>query len=1034
MNCLFIGLGGSGTTTLALLNKMLDEHYIFLQASNNQQETFDSLLKDEYLYVDTDFTVKNRFKLENDDFCNMGVWSPNTILTEIKRDSFENVARKKRVLEWADSAEIAINGAKSLEAGADGLRMLSRMNLFQEINGNHEGSLYKKLKYKIQVLQDRQNRFNEVNNAHLKIRIYIIGGSCGGTGSGIYLDLLYLIHSLYKTEANLIGMDQPDVRPIIIMPHGYIANVDEGPKKSNYKLNAYAFFQELNAVVKNFYSGNFETSAFNDYSVIPTGIVNDASNKFNPFRFACLYDTISQSPTASFDESSKQLANFIFQLEVTSSDMDENFSNSFDSSITNDYIPIARASVNNEYIDAFLVPGYFSIVKSDEFLKSYVRKRLTHEVFKYGILGSQIQSLTAEERQYVVNTYEEFLTKRINDFKERLTPDLVALCGRSKHDILPFSQDLENLANGNNLKSEYKPINKAIHDFFGELTNETYKFIFDFFQDFNLRFAFEAFIILDNHYTKFVPNANSNKKDFIEKNFKKSIFFTENDSISFRNQIIDNYFEFYFTTNLYNLLTKGNEGVLDNCSAFLTKLIGKIQYKDNWEVEFKLQVQVAKKDLSKIYIPELKEIVNDKSEIVKNNSFEKQYCKILLRQSKSSEPLINERINASTGEDSNALVTSSYSIRKIKEEIFKNIELLKNYFEPDGERVKLDTFAGIIFGHLNSWVINQVENNPHISSITSKSISQLLKKENTDGLTNAEYTSIVNRFRNKKDVQFQKRNNVTDNPAFTVIFGNFEDNESLQHDLGAEETVLNRMNLKVFKNAVGNDRIVKLRLEYRYNLNDYVFYEQDYVIFFEQNFQSLGSNYVHQPFIHKKFIGENYDGKVWNIFLKHLNAIDLKVEESGHFSDSDILRFTLFFLYVFGQQLKIQNAITEDIANGFSFDASSQMIKISTCEYDEWEKTYSLNKSIQPIFIDITKTIDPNGIAMVNKTLVSWINLIIAKKSEIADEFTILNDARKLSVSNQIPVNSDFLQIFADPSSKTIKRDILQFYKAKFKL
>jgi len=290
--------------------------------------------------------------------------------------------------------------------------------------------------------------------------------------------------------------------------------------------------------------------------------------------------------------------------------MDENFSNSFDSSITNDYIPIARASVNNEYIDAFLVPGYFSIVKSDEFLKSYVRKRLTHEVFKYGILGSQIQSLTAEERQYVVNTYEEFLTKRINDFKERLTPDLVALCGRSKHDILPFSQDLENLANGNNLKSEYKPINKAIHDFFGELTNETYKFIFDFFQDFNLRFAFEAFIILDNHYTKFVPNANSNKKDFIEKNFKKSIFFTENDSISFRNQIIDNYFEFYFTTNLYNLLTKGNEGVLDNCSAFLTKLIGKIQYKDNWEVEFKLQVQVAKKDLSKIYIPELKDDIS----------------------------------------------------------------------------------------------------------------------------------------------------------------------------------------------------------------------------------------------------------------------------------------------------------------------------------------------------------------------------------------------------------------------------------------
>jgi len=1037
MNCLFIGLGGSGTTSLALLNRMLDEHYAFIKTSENHRDIFDGLLKDEYLYIDTDFSTKNKFKdiITDADFCNIGVHAPNTVLAEVKRDSFSHTEYKQRVLDWVDEAQLSVSGQKSLEAGADGLRMLSRMNLFQECISNEPESLYNKLKHKIQVLQDRQKQFNRVNSANIKIRIYIIGGSCGGTGSGIYLDMLYLIHSLYKTEANLIGMDQPDVRPVIIMPHGYIQDLKEGDKKKNYKLNAYAFFQEINAAVKNFYLETSKSSAFNNFSVIPTGIVNDENNKFNPFRFACFYDSISQSPDASFDESSKQLANFIFQLEVTSADLDESFANSFDSSLTNDYIPIAKGSKNAEFINAFLVPGYFSIVKSDELLKAYVKKRLKHEVFQYGILGSETLSLSTEERQYVVNTYEDFITRKVDDFKINFTQLLQGFCGKTMQELLLFSEDIENLSKGISNKIELKAANEALKRFTEGLTADTYAFTPRFFNEFNLRFAFEAFSILDSHYSKQIPTETSNRRTSVEKSMKKEVLFSAKDSMKYRDLLIENFYEFNLKTVLYKLLAEGNIGIFDKCCNFLAEFINSIQYKDNWEIDFKQQIRIAKKDLSRLYIPDLKKIVNERSEIVKNNFFEIQYNKIMLRsKTNTAIPLINEnKLIDGTGNSENA-IEGSYSVRRIKEQIFSEIQGLNNYFDPTKGNIRYAALLEVIMNSLNKWVIKEAETNYHITSITSKSISQLLKADTVDGLTQAEYNSIVNRFKNTKDVQFQKRNNVTNNEAFTVVFGNFEDNESLQRDLGAEETAQNRMQLKVLKNAVSNDRIVKLRLEYKYNINDYVFYEKEYSPFFAENFKKLGKHYTHQPFLDKRFMGDNYDGNVWKVFENSLNLKDLNVNESNIYDDSTIVYFFLFYLLKLGEQLGRQNIIEPYLMPGYSFDETSKCFKLMSCEWDEWDEKYILKNSVPAVVINVTAQLNPNDTSSYNKTILPWIKLMSSVKSQITDEFIIYNEARKEMEKMGLALNREFLKLFVNTTEKKVAKDIVQFYLAKYKL
>ncbi len=1037
MNCLFIGLGGSGTTSLAILNRMLDEHYAFIKASENHRDIFDGLLKDEYLYIDTDFSSKNKYKeiITDEDFCNIGVHAPNTVLDEVKRDSFPHSEYKQRVLDWVDQAQLSVSGQKSLEAGADGLRMLSRMNLFQECISNEPESLYNKLKHKIQVLQDRQKQFNRVNSANIKIRIYIIGGSCGGTGSGIYLDLLYLIHSLYKTEANLIGMDQPDVRPVIIMPHGYIQDLKDGDKKKNYKLNAYAFFQEINAAVKNFYLDTTRASAFNNFSVIPTGIVNNENNKFNPFRFACFYDSISQSPDASFDESSKQLANFIFQLEVTSADLDESFSNSFDSSLTNDYIPIAKGSKNDEFINAFLVPGYFSIVKSDELLKAYVKKRLKHEVFQYGILGSEDQSLSTEERQYVVNTYEDYITHKIDDFKINFTQLLQGFCGKTKQELLLFSEDMETLSKGISNNPQLKAANDALKRFIEELTVDTYAFTPRFFNAFNLRFAFEAFNILDAHYSKQIPAGTSNRKTNVEKNLKKEVVFSAKDSTKYRDLLIENFYEYHLKNILYKLLTESNTGIFDKCCNFLAEFIKSIQYKDNWEIDFKQQIRIAKKDLSRLYVPDLKKIVNDKSEIVKNNPFETQYNKILLRsKTNTAIPLINERSLIDGTSNTENEIEYSYSVRKIKEQIFSEIKGINNYFDPLKENIKYAAFLEVIMNSLNKWVIKEAETNYHITSITSKSISQLLKTDTIDGLTQAEYNSVVNRFKNTKDVQFQKRNNVTNNEAFTVIFGNFEDNESLQRDLGAEETTQNRMQLKVLKNAVSDDRIVKLRLEYKYNINDYVFYEREYSPFFVENFKKLGKKYTHQPFLDKRFMGDNFDGNVWKVFENSLILKDLNVTESNIYDDSIIVYFFMFYLLKLSEQLGKQDIIKSNLISGYSFDKTKKCFKLMSCEYDEWDEKYILKNSVPAVEINVTAQLNPNDTSSYNKALLPWIKMMSSVKSQISDEYIIYNEARKEMEQMGVALNREFLKLFVNTAEKKVTKDIVQFYLAKYKL
>lgn len=1029
MNSLFIGLGGSGAKAVALLNKMLVEHSNRLRSDQTKVALYGELLNagDEFLYIDTDNSILNEFSdIDPKDFFNLGTNAPYSIIKETKRSEFKDKSSQLRLLEWVDEGRVNVSGTKSLEVGADGLRMLSRVVLFQECIRKREGSLRERLIHKLLQVQENMNVFNNQHaGVNLKPRIYVISGSCGGTGSGILLDILYLIHNAYKTTANLQDKDQPLVRPVIIMPHGYIQELAEVPKKENYRLNAYAFFQELNAVIKNYYDPKIHQSAFNDFSVVP--LENSTGEKFNPFQMAFCYDSASKD-SSNYEGTAQKLANFIYQLEVLSSDLDSNYTSIVDSSLTNDLTAIIKDSLHEKYVDAFIVPGYYSIIKSDVFIKVYCKYRIKHEVLQYGIKGADNLELTEKEKIYVIDSYENYLQNEFIQLKDSLTTRLEGFTGNSQKDILNFSEDLARMLEK---PQDFSPLDdngkNIIELFKDKLANDTYKLIPEYFRNFNLKFAYEAFSILDSHFTSKVPSDNSNRKNEIEKRIKKELIFSEKDAKKYKNQLIDNFFEFYIKRHIIEYLSKGDAGVFDIACRTVKKNFDQAIFVSNWETEFKEVIRNAKNDKSCQFVPNLREFVNENSQIVSQNIGEQAFSKILLRgNSGGDQPLINKLFL----ENGQGLGVDSYSIADIKNQILQKIADFDSYLNPLETRANFSVVQEDIIKHLNRWVNSEIENHSAIKAFTDIPIDSLLTNLTKIGMTAAEYGTLVNNFRNNHTVEFQSRNGVVDKQAFTVIFGNFANNMQLQRDLGAVSSGNNQMRLKVVQENVDNDRIVKLRLEVGYNINDYPFYEKEYKPGYKKYMDKYKENFQHQPFIDRRFVCDDLSGNVWEYFVKHLNR---KYSASKH-SDEDVLNFVPFYLLKTIDQLKKQKKFPESLKTSFAFDKAKKEFIINSIVYNKWNKSYEPCSPVKPLLLKHSQKFNPNDIPGINEVLLPWINLITSLKSYISHEYTIFEESRKYMVSLKLKVNDIMLQEFADPEGQTVIKDILEYYKKKFEL
>jgi hypothetical protein len=223
MGNLFIGLGGAGCEVVSELQNISDN-------STNSNKTANN---DYYLYVDTDLESISAVGERNNTYViDLSSFRPVDYLHSSQRNEIES---------WFD-IENALVPQLALKNGSTA-RQLARMAWYY----NSKTS---------KVISDLLDKFSSDNQLAItnnfnrldSLKIFVVTSTVGGTGSGIVFDLLYSMWRYYTDQKGFNG--NLDVTGLLIMPDAYLDFEKDANVIQKFNLNAFAFLQELNALVK----------------------------------------------------------------------------------------------------------------------------------------------------------------------------------------------------------------------------------------------------------------------------------------------------------------------------------------------------------------------------------------------------------------------------------------------------------------------------------------------------------------------------------------------------------------------------------------------------------------------------------------------------------------------------------------------------------------------------------------------------------------------------------------------------------------
>lgn len=218
-----IGLGGTGSDAVIKLKKE-----VFKQLKPDDTDAVIPKYSDiKYLLIDSD---GNKVNLGNRKLSDIdGTTEFFSIANKSIKATFAatEVMKNRHDLDWLDYEHISIDDAS---AGAGGIRQVGRFLLVDQAE-----KVYAKLKSTIQ---------NALVGSCGKLTVHICAGLSGGTGSGIFLDVCYLVRQVLKE----IGKPESSVCGYFFLPDVNLSvpAISADPLKSGYvAVNGYAALQEL---------------------------------------------------------------------------------------------------------------------------------------------------------------------------------------------------------------------------------------------------------------------------------------------------------------------------------------------------------------------------------------------------------------------------------------------------------------------------------------------------------------------------------------------------------------------------------------------------------------------------------------------------------------------------------------------------------------------------------------------------------------------------------------------------------------------
>ena len=373
---IFIGIGGQGVKTVAQIKaKVYEKRFPEATASKSRLQAMNDSYR--FLFIDTDqrdidnANKDNRESFEHGkvpfispqtDLINLGRANPQAIYYEAKKDP--NTLINKRILE-ACSPELSNKiPDQPLSFGAGAFRIKSRIAFAHSL-----ADFQSKLQAAISSLNDVKT----VGGEDCIIYYWLVSSSLGGTGSGIFNDVLYHINQLHH---QIVGNGDPQLVYTMYMPKVFI---DANSTEEKYSLNAYGVFSELEAFKKMSYEEKQKTVmhrlAFNnDYNLV------DASKRYCPFYYVIPVDIQTDKGTSLGTPATMchNTAEMLYHLHNGQAGA------TFRSDIDN-----YMNDIMEQNHEEFLVPmGYVSLQKPHEQFAKYMRARFRRDVLRSWLLCS----------------------------------------------------------------------------------------------------------------------------------------------------------------------------------------------------------------------------------------------------------------------------------------------------------------------------------------------------------------------------------------------------------------------------------------------------------------------------------------------------------------------------------------------------------------------------------------------------------------------------------------------------------------------
>ncbi|NEQ34921.1 MAG: hypothetical protein F6K40_00790 [Okeania sp. SIO3I5] len=228
-----IGIGGTGRDILMRIRRLIVDSYgdleklpivSFVHIDTDKSASQISGLRTGSTYHGVDLSFKESEKVS----ATMSSRDVDNFTQELERPSTsERTGPYDHIRRWFPPQ--LNRNIKAIEEGAKGIRPIGRLAFFHN---------YRKIQKAIEIAEQK-TRGNEgiLLKAGLRVdagvNIFIVGSLCGGTGSGMFLDVAYsLRHTYGKQNTKIVGY-------LVISPELYGNN-------ANMKANTYAALKELN--------------------------------------------------------------------------------------------------------------------------------------------------------------------------------------------------------------------------------------------------------------------------------------------------------------------------------------------------------------------------------------------------------------------------------------------------------------------------------------------------------------------------------------------------------------------------------------------------------------------------------------------------------------------------------------------------------------------------------------------------------------------------------------------------------------------